>query len=90
MESLALIVGIILGSALLNLIVGVVFSFIRKKWAQIVTIISAILSTLLGVMLAVEADGNNNQLIMASILIVVAVFSFANILRRRVKNDSRG
>jgi hypothetical protein len=90
MESLALIVGIILGSALLNLIVGVVFSFIRKKWAQIVTIISAILSTLLGVMLAVEADGNNNQLIMASILIVVAVFSFANILRRRVKNDSGG
>lgn len=90
MESLALIVSIILASALFNLLAGIVLSFIQKKWAKILTIISATLSIILGLTFVVSAEENNNQFVLAAVIITVAIFSVANILRQGLKNDSRG
>lgn len=78
MESLALVVSIILATMLLSTLSAIVFSFVRKKWGKIVTIISSVVGLFFGTSLIVTADGNNNAYIMGGIIIVLIVAALIN------------
>jgi hypothetical protein len=78
MESLALVVSIILATMFLSTLSAIGFSFVRKKWGKIVTIISSIVGLFFGSSLIITAEGNNNAYIMGAIIIILVVSALIN------------
>jgi ABC-type glycerol-3-phosphate transport system permease component len=87
MESLAIVVSIILGLMFLSTFSALGFSFVKKKWGKILTIIFSIIGGFFGITLIVTADGNNNAYIMGGIIILLVMSASINsLMRNRRKN----
>jgi ABC-type glycerol-3-phosphate transport system permease component len=84
MESLAVFVGFMLLSLLIAMVTAFSFSFIRKPFAKIITIVTGLYSIVLGSILMFNSDGGLNLLLVGLIPTVVGLTAIAiSFLRSR-------